>query len=205
LPGVTSGGVPYPLFALAGLVPWMYFANAVTMASNSLITSANLITKVYFPRVIIPAGAVLAGLVDFGIGFLLLLGLMLYYGAPITGGILMVPVMLVLLTLLAFGVGTWMAGLNVKYRDIRYALPFVVQLWLFASPVVYPASLVPERWHWLVRLNPIAGIVGGFRAALLGQALDWREITLAALVTAGVVVFACHAFATMEDRFADVI
>jgi lipopolysaccharide transport system permease protein len=203
--GVTSSGVPYPLFAFLGLVPWMFFSNAVSGASNSLITSSNLITKVYFPRVIIPAAAVLAGLVDFSVSFVVLLALLFYYGIPLTGSVLLVPLLLAMLVLLAFGVGTWMAGLNVKFRDIRYALPFVVQLWMFASPVVYPRTLVPERWQWALRLNPITGIIEGFRAALLGRDFDWPLLALAAGITLAIALYALLAFARMEEGFADVI
>ncbi len=203
--GVTSSGVPYPLFAFLGLVPWMFFSNAVSGASNSLITSSNLITKVYFPRVIIPAAAVLAGLVDFSVSFVVLLALLVYYGIPLTGSVFLVPLLLGLLVLLAFGVGTWMAGLNVKFRDIRYALPFVVQLWMFASPVVYPRTLVPGRWQWALQLNPITGIVEGFRAALLGRELDWPALALAAGITLAIALYALLAFARMEEGFADVI
>lgn len=203
--GVASSGVPYPLFAFTGLVPWMFFSNAVTASSNSLITSSNLITKVYFPRVIIPAAAVLSGLVDFAVAFVVLLVLMAYYGVAITGSALLTPFLLAVLLLLAFGVGTWMAGLNVKYRDIRYALPFVVQLWMFASPIVYPTTLVPERWRWALQLNPVTGIVEGFRAALLGRDFDWPSLALAAGLTLAIALYALSAFAKMEEGFADVI
>ncbi len=203
--GVTTSGVPYPLFAFAGLVPWMFFSNAITSASNSLITSSNLITKVYFPRVIIPAAAVLAGLVDFAVAFLVLLLLLAYYHVALAASALLVPLLLGVLLLLAFGVGTWMAGLNVKYRDIRYALPFVVQIWMFASPIVYPTTLVPERWQWVLRLNPITGIVGAFRVSLLGGDVDWPTLALAAGLTVAIVLYALSVFAKMEEGFADVI
>ncbi len=203
--GVATSGVPYPLFAFAGLVPWMFFSNAVGSASNSVITSSNLITKVYFPRVLIPAAAVLAGLVDFAVAFVALLVLLVYYGIAPTPSALLVPLLLGLLVLLAFGVGTWMAGLNVKYRDIRYALPFVVQLWMFASPIVYPTTLVPQRWRWALQLNPITGIVGGFRAALLGGPFDWPALGIAAALTLAITLYALLAFAQMEEGFADVI
>src|SRR5882762_2489331 len=138
---VPSDGVPYPIFAYAGLLPWTFFSNAVTNSGNSLVGSSNLITKVYFPRMIIPGAAVGAGLVDFAIAFIILVVLMIYYGVALTWSIVMLPVLIILLTLLAIGVGMWTSALNVKYRDIRYALPFLIQLWLFASPVIYPASL----------------------------------------------------------------
>ncbi len=203
--GVASDGIPYPLFAFAGLVPWMFFANAVSSSGNSLITSSNLITKVYFPRVIIPAAAVLAGLVDFAVGFLVLLALLAYYSVGLTVSVLLAPVLLGVLALLAFGVGTWMAGLNVKYRDIRYALPFVIQLWMFASPVVYPTTLVPERWRWALQLNPMTGIVDGFRTAVVGGPFDWPSLALAAGLTLGMTLYGLWTFAKMEEGFADVI
>ena len=143
LAGMPSEDIPYPLFAYAGLLPWTFFSNAVTSSGNSLVGSSNLITKVYFPRMIIPGAAVGAGLVDFAIAFALLAGLMAYYHVAVTWSILMLPVLVALTTLLALGVGMWMSALNVKYRDIRYALPFLIQLWMFASPIIYPASIVP--------------------------------------------------------------
>jgi lipopolysaccharide transport system permease protein len=204
--GVTASGIPYPLFAFTGLVPWMFFSNALNGASSSLLSSSNLITKVYFPRIIIPSAAVFAGLVDFAVSFVLLAVLLAHYRVPLSAGVVMVPLLLALLTLLALGVGTWMAALNVKYRDIRYALPFVVQLWMFASPVVYPVTLVPERWRWLVRLNPVSGIVEGFRSALLGHGpFDWSGLGTAAIGTVLVLFCGLSAFSRMEESFADVI
>src|SRR5687768_4480642 len=177
LVGVTSGDVPYPLFAYAGLLPWMFFANALTNSGNSLIGNTNLIKKVYFPRMIIPASAVAAGLVDLGIGFLLLVVLMFYYGVGIHLSLLLLPLLIAQVTLLALGVGMWTSALNVKYRDVRYALPFLIQVWMFASPVIYP---VPERWRWLLALNPMTGIIQGFRAAFFGQPVDWGTLGLSA-------------------------
>ena len=152
LAGMPSEDIPYPLFAYAGLLPWTFFSNALTNSGNSLVGSSNLITKVYFPRMIIPGAAVGAGLIDFAIAFALLAGLMAYYHVAVTWSILMLPVLVALTTLLALGVGMWMSALNVKYRDIRYALPFLIQLWMFASPIIYPASIVPERWRWALAL-----------------------------------------------------
>jgi lipopolysaccharide transport system permease protein len=205
LGGVMSTGVPYPLFAYAGLLLWSFFSNAVSSASTSLIATPNLVTKVYFPRLITPAAAVLAALVDFAIGFPLLLGLMVYYGVAVTWGLLAVPVVLILLTLLALAVGTWMAGVNVKYRDVRYALPFLIQLWMFASPIIYPATLVPERWRWALRLNPVAALVEAFRAALFGGRFPWGALAGALAVTLVVAAIALLAFAKLEDSFSDVI
>jgi lipopolysaccharide transport system permease protein len=202
LVGVKSGGVPYPLFAYAGLLPWTFFANAVTNSGNSLVGNTNLIKKVYFPRIIIPTAAVAAGLVDFAIGFLLLIVLMFYYGAGLHSSVLLLPLLILLLTLLGLGVGMWMSALNVKYRDVRYALPFLIQVWLFASPVIYP---VPQRWRWLLALNPMTGIVQGFRAAFFGQPVDWVTLALSAVITLLVLVFSTFTFSRMERSFADVI
>ncbi len=165
LANIPSDNMPYPIFAYAGLLPWTFFSNAVTNSGNSLVGSANLISKVYFPRLIIPAAAVGAGIVDFAIAFVVFILLMMYYGVSMTWNLVMLPVLVALVTLLALGVGMLMSALNVKYRDIRYALPFLIQLWMFASPVIYPSSIVPEGWRWVLALNPLAGIIEGFRAS----------------------------------------
>src|ERR1700686_5124718 len=153
LAGLPSDGIPYPIFAYAGLLPWTFFSNAVTNSGNSLVGSSNLITKVYFPRMIIPGAAVGAGLVDFAIAFVVLAALMIYYGIALTPSLLALPLLLALTALLALGVGMWTSALNVKYRDVRYALPFVIQLWMFASPIIYPASLMPQKWRWGLRFT----------------------------------------------------
>lgn len=202
LVGVKSVGVPYPLFAYAGLLPWMFFANAVTNSGNSLIGNSNLIKKVYFPRIIIPTAAVTAGLVELAIGFLLLIVLMFYYGVGLHLSVLLLPLLIALVTLLALGVGMFMSSLNVKYRDVRYALPFLMQVWLFASPVIYP---VPERWRWLLALNPMTGIVQGFRSAFFGQPVDWGTLGLSAVITLLILVYSTVTFSRMERSFADVI
>ena len=166
---MPSDDIPYPLFAFAGLLPWMFFANAVTNSGNSLVGSANLVTKVYFPRMIIPGAAVLAGLVDFAIAFVVLGVLMVCYGrVPGWHAVWLLPYLVLLLAFLATGVGMWLSALNVKYRDIRYVLPFLIQLWMFATPIIYPASIVPLKWRWVLAINPVTGIVEGFRAALFG-------------------------------------
>ncbi len=204
LAGIASDGIPYPLFALAGLVPWTFFANALTSSGNSLVGSANLITKVYFPRMIIPGSAVLAGLVDFAVAFAVLGVLLAVWGVPLTSKVLLLPFLVVLLALLATGVGMWMSALNVKYRDIRHALPFLVQMWLFASPVIYPASIA-GRWQWLLALNPMTGIIEGFRSALFDNPLDWTALGLSLAMTCLIVVYAAYSFRRMERRFADLI
>jgi len=205
LAGVGSNGVPYPLFALAGLVPWTFFSNSVTASSNSLVGSANLITKVYFPRLIVPAAAMLAGLVDFVLAFLLLAGLMLYYQVHLTAQIVFLPLMILLTTLFALAIGTWMSALNVKYRDVRFALPFVIQLWLFVSSVILPSSSIPQKWRFLLFLNPMSAIIEGYRSALFGLPFDWTALGLAALLTILALFYSLYAFARVERSFADII
>jgi lipopolysaccharide transport system permease protein len=199
---VNKSDLPYPLFAYAGLLPWTFFANAVTNSGNSLIGSTNLITKVYFPRILIPAAAVAAGLVDLGLSFLLLIALMLYYRISLHANLLFLPVLIILTTLLATGVGMWMSALNVKYRDIRYALPFLIQIWMFSSPVIYP---VPDHWRWFLALNPMTGIIEGFRSAFFGLPFDWFTLVLSAAITLLILIYSAFAFSRMEKGFADVI
>jgi lipopolysaccharide transport system permease protein len=202
---IPSDGVPYPIFAFAGLLPWLFFANAVTTAGNSVVGSAHLITKIYFPRILIPAATVGAGLVELGIGFLVLLILLLRYGVAVSFlSFIMVPALILLTTILATSVGTWMAALNVKFRDVRFALPFIVQLWFFASPVVYPSSMIKSHAA-LFRLNPMVGIIEGLRCALFGRPYDWTSIEVAVLVTAVAFILSTRFFRKMEQNFADVI
>jgi lipopolysaccharide transport system permease protein len=206
LAGVSSDGIPYPLFAFAGLLPWTYFSNAVTSSSNSLVGSANLISKVYFPRMIIPGAAVGAGLVDFAIGFALLAALMAYYGVALTWNLLMLPALVALTAALALSVGLWMSALNVKYRDIRYALPFLIQLWMFVSPIIYPTRIVPERWRWMIMLNPLTGLIENFRIVLLGgREIDWMSLACSAVMTTGLLVYSAYNFKRMERSFADIV
>lgn len=205
LAGIPSDGIPYPIFAYAGLLPWTFFSNAVTGSGNSLVGSAHLITKVYFPRMIIPAAAVTAGLVDFSIALVILIALMLYYGVAVTWSLAMFPFLLALTTLLALGFGMWISAMNVKYRDIRHALPFLMQLWLFASPIIYPSSLMPEKWRWVLRLNPLTGIIEGFRSSLFGRPFDWTALGLSTVMTFGVLVYSAYNFRRMERVFADIV
>ena len=201
-----TGGIPYPVFVYAGLLLWTFFSNAVTNSGNSLVGSSHLLSKVYFPRVFIPTAAVGAGLVDLAIAFVFLLGLMAFYGVALTYGVLLFPVFGLMTTILAAGVGMWLSALNVKYRDVKYALPFVIQLWMFVSPIIYPASFVPERWRWALNLNPLTGIIGGFRAALFGQGdFDWGALAVSAVITLAVVTYSAHAFWRMEEDFADIV
>jgi len=205
LAGVGSSGIPYPLFALGGLVPWTFFSNAITASGNSLVGSAHLITKVYFPRLIVPAAAMLAGLVDFLLAFLLLCILMLYYRVTLTVQVLFLPVLVLLTSLFSLGVGTWMSALNVKYRDVRFALPFLIQLWLFVSSVILPSSSVPPKYRWLLMLNPMSGIIEGYRSALFGLPFDWPALISASVLTLLVLLYAIYAFGRVERSFADII
>jgi lipopolysaccharide transport system permease protein len=205
LAGIPSDGIPYPIFAYAGLLPWTFFSNSVTSSGNSLVGSSNLITKVYFPRMIIPSAAVAAGLVDFAIAFLLLIGLMIYYRIAITWAVLMLAPLTLLTTVLALGLGMWLSALNVKYRDIRHALPFLMQLWMFLSPIIYPVSMLPARWRWVLALNPLTGIITGYRAALFGGRFDWTAISISAGIAFGLLVYAAFSFRRMEKSFADIV
>ena len=193
---LPSDGFPYPIFVFAGLLPWTFFANAV---------SSTLITRVYFPRLIIPLASVCTALVDFAIASFILLVLMLFYGVGWSPNLLLAPVLILALAFTALGVGTMLAALNVSYRDFRYIVPFGIQFWMFASPIVYPSSMIPDRWQWLYHLNPIAGIVDGFRCVFLGLEFDWA--TLGTSMLASVVIFLIGAvlFERAERRFADVI
>ena len=202
---MPSDNIPYPLFTYAALLPWTFFANAVTNSAVSLIGNTSLVTKVYFPRMIIPGAPVLAGLVDLAVAFALLVPLFIYYRVTLTPQVLLLPVFICLATILAFGVGMLMAALNVKYRDIRYTLPFLIQLWLFASPVIYPLSIMPPEWKWLLILNPLTGIIEGVRSSLFGRPFDWTAIGVSVVVSFLVVSFSAYFFRRTEDNFADVI
>ena len=203
---IPSGGLPYPIFYLSALLPWMYFAGAVQHATDSVVGQQNVITKVYFPRILLPLSAVLSGLLDFAIGFVVFLGMMPIYHARPGRAILIVPVFLLLAVATALSVGLWLSALNALYRDVRYVVPFLIQFWMFVSPVVYATSLVPARWRWLYGLNPMAGVIEGFRWALTGAG-DPPRLLLAA--SSGVVVIVLLGgmifFRKMEGTIADVV
>ena len=202
---VPTDGVPYPIFFYTGLLLWTFFSNGVTSGANSLIGNSNLITKVYFPRLIIPSAAVGAGLLDFAIASVLLICLLVYYNFPVTWGYLMLLPLIALTTLLALGVGIWFSALNVKYRDVRYALPFLIQIWLFVSPIIYPSSLVPEEWRWAMALNPLTGVVEAFRASLFGRPFPWVTLAYSCAFTLVMLAYASYAFRRMERNFAELI
>jgi lipopolysaccharide transport system permease protein len=203
---VPSDGIPYPVFSYTALLPWQLFAFALTESSNSLVTNKNLLTKVYFPRLIVPMASVFAGLVDFGLAFVLLLGLMVIYHVTPTLAIAWLPVFLLLTVATALSVGLWLSALNVKFRDVRYLIPFLTQFWMFATPVAYPSSLVPEPWREWYGLNPMSGVVEGFRWALLGKAgnpglLLWVSVAAVALLLTGGLYY----FRRTETTFADIV
>jgi lipopolysaccharide transport system permease protein len=203
---VPTDGLPYPLLAFTGLLPWTYFANSVTSASGSLVNNANLISKVYFPRLVIPTASVLAGLPDLAIGVLVLLVLLLFFGVAPSWGLLLIPVFVALALLTAVSVGIWLSALDVRYRDVRYAIPFLIQIWLFATPVVYPVSVVPEAYRTLYGLNPMVGVVEGFRWAILAQTLPPLGLVgVSALATVLLFVSGLFYFRRVERTFADVI
>jgi lipopolysaccharide transport system permease protein len=204
--GIPSDGVPYPVFSLAALVPWTYFSTALAGSSNSLVSSTNLITKVYFPRLVIPLAPVLAGMIDFAIAFAVLLLVVVGFGIfPSLTGLVVLPVLILVMMLTAAGVGCWLAALNIQYRDIKYVVPFLVQLWMYSSPVVYPLSMVPERFRILYSLNPMVGVIEGFRVALLGTgAVAWSTIGFSLLAGTFIFVSGAYYFRRTEDSFADV-
>ncbi|MCJ7593200.1 MAG: ABC transporter permease [Desulfobacterales bacterium] len=204
---IPSDGMPYPLFVYVGLLPWTYFANAVSASGNSLVGSANLITKVYFPRLIIPASASLGGLLDFFVALIVLAALMIHYGfVPGILGILLFPFLLALTFLCALGVGLWLSALNVQYRDIRYVIPFLIQLWMFVSPVIYPVSMVKGNYQRLLALNPMGGLIEAYRASILGHhPVDWSLLGISAAIIVVIFVTGLYYFRKMERRFADVV
>jgi lipopolysaccharide transport system permease protein len=203
---VPSDGLPYPLFAYAALLPWMYFSESITRSSTSLVSDASLIRKVYFPRLIMPLAAVASPAVDLTLAFFVLIGMMAWYGIPLTWGLLALPGFLLLALVTAMAVGLWLSALNVRYRDVRHTVPFLTQCWMYASPVVYPVSIVPEGWRVAYGLNPMVGVIEGFRWGLLGkESPDFGVMAVSALAVLGLLVGGLIFFKHMEQTFADVI
>jgi lipopolysaccharide transport system permease protein len=201
---VPSDGIPYPIFALSGLIPWQLFSYALTQSSNSVVANKNLVTKVYFPRLIVPLAAVLSGLVDFAIAFAVLLVMMLYYGIRPGAAIAAIPIAIFFTVLAALAVGLWLSALNVRYRDVQYTIPFLTQFWMFVTPIAYSSTLVPERYHILYGLNPMAGVVESFRWALLGHARAPGPLMVVSAVVVVVAFFGGLAyFRRVEKTFAD--
>jgi lipopolysaccharide transport system permease protein len=203
---IPSDGIPYPLFAFSGLLPWQLFAFALVDSSNSLVANKQLITKVFFPRLVVPAASIITGLVDFAAASLVLVVLMAHYHVAPTIGIVFLPVLLIFALLAALSIGLWLSALNVQYRDVRYTIPFLTQLWLYATPIAYPASLIPQKWRFLFGLNPMTGVVEGFRWALFGTTPDLGPLLGVSVAAVAVLLIGGLAyFRHMEKHFADLV
>src|SRR5581483_6519017 len=203
---LPSDGIPYPIFTFTALLPWNLFSGALTRATASLVASPQLLSKVYFPRVLIPLSAMASSLVDFGFSFLILIALMMFYGVSPTWRMLALPFLILLALAAAFGIGLWLSALNVRYRDVSYIIPFVIQVWLYASPVAYSSTLIPAQWQWLYGLNPLVGVIEGFRWALLGT--TWQPgilVLLSVLIVLLIGITGLIYFHRMEETFADVV
>ena len=206
LANVPSDGMPYPIFSFTALVPWTFFANALAQASNSLVFSAHMIKKIYFPRLALPIATVLAGVVDFVIAFVVLLGMMFYYGLVPTGNVVWLPLFFLLAVVTSIGVSLWLSAMNVQFRDVHYTIPFLTQAWLFITPIAYPSSLLSEPWRTLYGLNPMAGVVEGFRWAMLGtDTAPGSMMVVSAVVALTLFVSGAFYFRRMEQSFADVL
>ncbi len=204
---IPSDGVPYPIFSFTALLPWQLFSKALQDASRSLVSNRHMITKVYFPRLVLPLSSIIAGLVDFGIAFFVLLGLMFYYQMPLRIEMLALPLLLLLALTTALGVGLWLSALNVLYRDIAYIMPFLAQFWMYISPVVYPSSLFPEKWRFIYYLNPMTGVIEGFRWALLGTQTTFplHLMVLSVVISLLILISGLFYFRRMERLFADMV
>jgi len=203
---VPSDGLPYPIFAFAALLPWQLFSNALTTSGNSLVANSDLITKVYFPRLIIPLSSTLAGLVDFCIAFFVLLGMMAYYGIVPTSAVVTLPLFVLLAIVTSLAISLWLSALNVRYRDVRFTIPFLTQFWLFLTPIAYPSSMVPEKWRLLYGLNPMAGVVEGFRWALLGKSNETGPLIIVSVIIVIIMLIGgLIYFRSTEKTFADIV
>jgi lipopolysaccharide transport system permease protein len=201
---IPSDGLPYPIFVYAGLLPWTFFANAVSQSSVSLVNQSQLLTKVYFPRLFIPSSSIGVGLVDFSLSFCVYICLMLWYGHAPGVSVVLLPLLLLLTMMTALGVGVFLASVTVAYRDFRLVVPFMVQIWMYLSPVVYAVTLVPEKYRWIMVLNPMTGIIGGFRSALLNQPVNWNALGISAVISSLVLFVGVSNFRRTERRFADI-
>jgi lipopolysaccharide transport system permease protein len=202
---IPSDGVPYPLFVLAALLPWTLFAEGLTRSTTSMVTNSNIMTKVYFPRLIMPLSSIISPLVDFAVSFIILIAMMVYYGFVPTLNVLFLPVFILLALATALGVGLWLSALNVKYRDFQYTVPFMIQIWMFASPVVYAASIVPESLRMWYGLNPMAGVIEGFRWALLGTGAPSAMVLVSVGMVIVLLVSGMFYFRRMEQYYADIV
>ncbi len=203
---IPSDNIPYPIFTYAALVPWTYFANSLRMSASSLVGNTQLISKIYFPRLIVPIAPILANLLDFFIALVILFVMMLFYGLAPTPYAIVFPLLTILMIMIAIGVGTWLSALSAQYRDIKYTVPFLIQLWMFSSPIVYPASMIPEKFRFWYGLNPMAGVIEGFRSILLGTVpFPFKMIAMSTIVSIFLFVSGVMYFRRMERYFADVI
>lgn len=203
---IPSDGIPYPLFSFAALVPWTFFANGLGQASNSLVGNSNLLTKVYFPRLVIPISTVISGFIDFALSFAVLLLMMVYYGKMPTLNVIWLPFFLLLALITALGVGLWMSALNVEYRDVRYVVPFITQFWMLATPIAYPSTMLSEPWRTIYGLNPMVGVIEGFRWALLGSGVGpGPMVAVSTVVSILVLITGAFYFKRMERNFADIV
>ncbi len=202
---IPSDHLPYPIFVYTALLPWQFFSSGIGSSGNSLVANSHLISKVYFPRLIIPAASLGAGCLDFLIALIILVLMMIYYSIYPGMGIFLFPFLMALVAVASLGVGMILAALNVAYRDFRYVIPFLVQFWLFATPVIYPVSIVPAQWRWLINLNPMAGLITGIRSSLLNLPLSWTDIWISGAISIGLFVIGIFYFKKMERRFADII
>lgn len=201
----SSPGVPYPVYVLSGLLIWLFINNSVVFASNSLVGSSDLVTKAYFPRLIMPLAAVGAGLIDLAVGLVVLLVVLIFYGGTLSSQLLFMPLFLGLAIVLTLSIGTLASALNVRFRDVKFALPFGLQIWMFASPIFYPLEILSERARIVIDLNPLTGILTGFRSSLFGQPINWRSVGIGSLVTVVLALGSIIVFKRMEDDFADMI
>ena len=202
---IPTNNIPYSVFAYSGLILWIFFSGAISVTGNCLVTNAQLITKIYFPRLIIPLATILARLVDLAVAFVILLLLVMYYRITLTLDLLLTIPLILLLTLFALGFGLWTSAVNVKYRDVGLALPVLIQLWMFASPVVYPLSQVPEKWRFIYSLNPLAGMFETFRVLLFGGRIDWPSLMVATAITFVLLIYGAYMFQAREKTFADLV
>jgi lipopolysaccharide transport system permease protein len=203
---IPSDGVPYPIFSFAALVPWTFFATGLEQSSNSLVSSSNLIKKVYFPRLAVPTATVFSGVVDFALAFTILLGMMGFYGIAPTWNVVWLPFFFLMAMVTALGVGLWMSALNVQYRDVRYVVPFITQIWMFSTPVAYPSTLLGQPWRTVYGLNPMVGVIEGFRWALLGtNTVPGPMVAASAAAAVALLVSGAYYFRRMEKNFADLV
>lgn len=202
---MPSEGIPYSIFVFAGLLPWTFFSNAVSSAGQSLVGSAHLITKVYFPRIFILTAKIFTALLDFVISIVVLFVMLPFYHMGLTWNIFLLLFLILLTIICAIGVGSLLSSLNVEYRDFQYVIPFMTQIWMFCSPVVYPVSIVPEKWRWVLALNPMTGILDGYRAAFLGKAIDWQGLGISGLISVVIFIIGFFYFIRVEQKFADII